>query len=107
MKLMFAVVNGEDSSAVSAALTKAGFFATRLSSTGGLLRAGNTTFLLCVEDDRVDAAIAVIAEKSHKRKQFIPNSADFGLGAYQAIPVEVTVGGATIFVTDVERFEKL
>ena len=46
MKLIFAVVNGDDSQAVSKALTKNGFFATKLASTGGFLSAGNTTFMI-------------------------------------------------------------
>ncbi len=105
MKLIFAIVNGDDSLAVSRALTKAGFFATKLASTGSFLSAGNTTFLTCVEDHRVDAVIDIIREKSHKRKQFVPASQPMDLGG--SIPVEVEVGGATVFVTDVERFEKL
>lgn len=103
MKLVFAIVNGDDSQAVSKALMKAGFFATKLASTGSFLSAGNTTFLTCVEDHRVDEVIRVIHEKSHKRKQFVPT----GVGAGIDFPVEVEVGGATVFVTDVERFEKL
>ena len=103
MKLIFAIVNGDDSLPVSRALTKAGFFATKLASTGSFLSAGNTTFLTCVEDHRVDAVISIIREKSHKRKQFVSTGATIGMD----FPVEVEVGGATIFVTDVERFEKL
>ncbi len=105
MKLIFAIVNGEDSQAVSKALSKAGFFATKLASTGSFLSAGNTTFLTCVENERVDEVIGVIRQKSHKRKQFVPTSAPLDSGT--SFPVEVEVGGATVFVTDVERFEKL
>ena len=50
MKLIFAIVGGDDSQAVSRALMKAGFFATKLASTGSFLSAGNTTFLVCVEN---------------------------------------------------------
>ena len=103
MKLVFAIVNGDDSQAVSKALMKAGFFATKLASTGSFLSVGNTTFLTCVEDDRVEEVISVIREKSHKRKQFVPSNVGNGVD----FPVEVEVGGATVFVTDVERFEKL
>ena len=105
MKLVFAIVNGEDSQAVAKALTKAGFFATKLASTGSFLSAGNTTFLLCVENDRVEEVIETIRKKSHRRKQFVPTSVPMHSGA--SFPVEVEVGGATVFVTDVERFEKL
>ena len=48
MKLIFAVVNGDDSAAVSKALAKNGFRATKLASSGSFLSSGNTTFLICV-----------------------------------------------------------
>lgn len=105
MKLVFAIVNGEDSQAVSKALMKAGFFATKLASTGSFLSAGNTTFLTCVDNHRVDEVIEIIRQKSHRRKQFVPTSIPFDSGV--SFPVEVEVGGATVFVTDVEHFEKL
>ncbi len=109
MKLIYAVVSNDDSANVSAALTKAGFFATKLASTGGFLMAGNTTFMICTDDEKVDEAVKIISTKSKKRTQMIPSSASFGMGSsgYTPYPVEVTVGGATIFVTNVERFEKI
>ena len=105
MKLVFAIVNGDDSQAVSKALMKAGFFATKLASTGSFLSSGNTTFLTCVDDHRVEEVIEIVRQKSHKRKQFVPANVPFDSGV--SFPVEVEVGGATVFVTDVERFEKL
>ena len=105
MKLVFAIVNSDDSQAVGKALLKAGFYATKLASTGGFLSAGNTTFLTCVEENRLDELIEVIRKKSHKRTKTVPNSMPVSSGI--EFPVEVEVGGATVFVTDVERFEKL
>lgn len=105
MKLVFAIVNSDDSQAVGKALLQSGFYATKLASTGGLLSAGNTTFLTCVEESRLDELIDIIREKSHKRTKTVPHSIPLTSG--MDFPVEVEVGGATIFVTDVERFEKL
>lgn len=107
MKLVYAIVNNDDSHAVSSALTKNGFSATKLASTGGFLMSGNTTFLMCVDDDKIDQIIDVIAKHSHKRKQFVPSATSYGVGSYTSFPVEVSVGGATIFVTNIERFEKV
>ncbi len=108
MKLIYAIVSNDDSSAVSTALTKSGFSATKLASTGGFLLSGNTTFMICTDDDKVDDAMKIIASKSKKRTQMIPSSASFGMGGgYTPYPMEVSVGGATIFVTNVERFEKI
>lgn len=107
MKLIFAVINNDDSHSVSTALMQNGFQATKLASTGGFLMSGNTTFLLCAENSRVDDIVAIIKENSNKRKQFMPNAASYGDSGYSNFPVEVSVGGATIFVTDIERFEKV
>ena len=106
MKLIFAIVNKDDSSAVSSALTHAGFAVTKLATTGGFLMAGNTTFLVGTEDSRVDEVIEVIAKCSRKRTQTV-QSATYGNTTYSSFPEEVTVGGATVFVTDIERYEKL
>ena len=107
MKLIYAIVNNDDSHPVSNALTQKGFSVTKLASTGGFLMSGNTTFLVCSEDEKVDEVIDVIRDNSRKRKQFVPSSSSYGEGGYTSFPVEVSVGGATIFVTDIERFEKV
>ena len=107
MKLILAIVNNDDSATASSALTDAGFSVTRLSTTGGFLMVGNTTFLIGVQDEKVDEVIKIIGEHSKKRTQMVPSSASYGVGMYSSYPIEVTVGGATIFVMDVERFEKL
>lgn len=108
MKLIYAIVNNSDTKSVCTALVNAGYYATKLASTGGFLSSGSTTFLIGVEDDKVDNVIAIISEKSRRRKQFVPfvNSVA-GVGYISSPPIEVSVGGATIFVTDVERYEKV
>lgn len=105
MKLVIAIVNYDDSNAVSQSLTKKGFSSTKLATTGGFLRAGNATILVGVDEEKVQAVIDTIKEFSHSRKQMIPTTTEMSYGYYPSMPVEVTVGGATIFVVDVERFE--
>lgn len=107
MKLVIAVVNRDDSNAVTQALSKNGFSSTKLATTGGFLMAGNVTFLIGVEEEQVQAVIDLIHEKSHSRKQLIPATVEIGHGYYSGDPIEVNVGGATIFVVDVERFERV
>ncbi len=107
MKLIYAIVSNDDSSMVSSSLTKAGFFVTKLASTGGFLMAGNTTFMVATEDENVDKVIEIITKYSKRRSQMVPTSTAYGVGAYSAFPVEVSVGGATVFVTNIERFEKI
>jgi len=105
MKMLLAIINHDDSTAVSQNLTKNGFSSTKLATTGGFLMSGNTTLMVGVADERVDDAIAIIKAHSHSRKQLIPTTSEMSFGYFPSTPVEVTVGGATIFVLDVERFE--
>ena len=107
MKLITAIVNKDDSTAVQSALTSGGFSVTRLATTGGFLMSGNVTFIIATEDEKVDGAIALIAEQSKQRKQLVPSTTSYGMGVTNAYPLEVTVGGATIIVQDIVRFEKV
>ena len=107
MKLIIAIVNHDDAGAVTQNLTKNGFSSTRLSTTGGFLLAGNVTLLIGVEEDQVDQAVDIIRRHSHSRKQLMPAITEMSHGFMPVMPVEVTVGGATVFVVDVERFERL
>ena len=84
-----------------------GYKVTRLTTAGGFLQAGNTTFLCGTESEKVDRALEIIAERSSERTQKMPGAPSFGVGMYPGFPVEVPVGGATVFVVDVERYEKL
>ena len=74
MKMIIAIVSNDDSSKVQSGLTKAGYFATKLATTGGFLMAGNTTFLIGTEDEKVDRAIEIIGEFSKQRTQMVPSS---------------------------------
>ncbi|WP_295209398.1 cyclic-di-AMP receptor [Ruminococcus sp.] len=107
MKLVYAIVNSDDTYAVNKGFLKAGIRATKLSSTGGFLMSGNTTFLICCQDEEVDLVIDVCKQYSKKRKQYVPSSTIMEPDGGASYPVEVSIGGATIFVTDIERFEKV
>jgi len=109
MKLILAIVHNDDSVLVSSSLTKAGFHVTKMASTGGFLMSGNTTFIMGVEDGEVDRAIELISKYSKKRMQAVANEMAFAVGNINSsnIPMEVQVGGGTIFVLNIERFERV
>ena len=92
MKLIIAIVQDEDSSKLLSKLMQNGFGVTKLATTGGFLKAGNTTLLLGVEEERVDDAIHIVESVCKSRKQITP---------------EVTIGGATLFVLTVDQFMKV
>jgi len=85
-----------------------GYGVTKLATTGGFLRSGNTTLLIGVDDSKLDGAMAVIEKVCHSRKQMAtaPSQAGGALGNFTPYPVEVVVGGATVFQLNVEQFKK-
>ncbi len=109
MKLIIAIVQDEDASRLIGDLMTAGFGVTKLATTGGFLRAGNTTLLVGVEDERFKQAMDVIETVCKSRKQIAASPVSMvGVpGSYTPYPIEVVVGGATIFVLTVDQFIKL
>lgn len=107
MKLLLAIVSNDDANDVIKALYKEKFQTTKLATTGGFLSKGNTTLITGVEDDAVDKAIDIIGKHSNKRVEIVPSSMPFEGMKIVSAPIEVTVGGATIFVLDVDKFIKL
>lgn len=109
MKLIIAIVQDEDAQRAMTVLMNEGFSVTKLATTGGFLRSGNTTLLVGADDELVDQALGLI-EKVCKSRKIVSTSASpisGAAGVYVPYPVEVTVGGATVFVLDIEQFKKL
>ena len=109
MKLIMAIVNNDDGPMITAQLNKKGIYTTKIASTGGFLSAGNMTFISGVEDEKVDEVISVIKDYSRNRTQPVPTvnmSAGQVAGSFDN-PAEVLVGGATIFVLNVESFTRV
>jgi uncharacterized protein YaaQ len=109
MKLVIAVVQDKDHRKVTDALLEKGYQFTIVASTGGLLREGNVTFLIGVEEPQVSGVLDVMRAHSKTREQLVnvfPPTIE-PIGTCIPSPVRVQVGGATVFVVDVQRFEKL
>ncbi len=109
MKLVFAIVQTDDAGKLTEALRDRNFQFTLISTTGGFLREGNATILIGVEPAHLEEVLTIIKKNCVTRTQFVnpmPPVMEPG-ELYLAQPVEVQVGGATVFVMDVERFEKI
>ena len=109
MKMVFAIMHGDDAGDCIEALADRGIPTTRLDSRGGFLQKGNATLLCGVAENQVDTVISVIREHSKNRTEVLnPMPPIVAPGdIYVPYPLEVEVGGAVVFVLDVERFEKL
>ena len=107
MKMVIAIVSSDDASNVQKALIKDHYQATKLATTGGFLMKGNTTFLIGAEDDKVTKAKEIIKEHSQKRTHTAPSTQALGSGLREGdLGAEVAVGGAIVFVLDVESVDK-
>jgi len=131
MKLVFAIISDQDTGKLIKELNKNSFIVTKLSSTGGFLRSGNTTLLMGIDESRLNNAIAIIKKNSKTRKQLLDSTVmSYGMesmiSTYHddvtsspslsptnlesvdvSYPVEILLGGATIFVLNVERTAKV
>ena len=106
MKLIISIINNDDSSAVISALTREGFRMTKLASTGEFLREGNTTVLIGTQDDKVQQALDIIKKFSSTRVKKPEHKHHTGELSFLADVAQVSVGGAVVFIVDVEQFIK-
>jgi len=109
MKLVIAIIHDEDAHPLMDGFSAAGYMCTKLASTGGLLRNGNTTLFLGLDADKVEDAISIIKKhcKTEKQMTLITPPSINVLESVITYPIEVTVGGATVFVVDVDQYIKL
>jgi len=107
MKLVFAIINSDDSGSVTRSLTKNGFSSTRLATAVVVLISNHVTLMVGVDEEKVSEVIEIIKEHCHSRKQIISTSTGVGREFPTGMPVEVNVGGATIFVVDVDQFQRV
>jgi len=109
MKLIFAVVQGKDADNLRSALLDAGYRTTQINSAGGFLRESNATFLVGVDNDHVADVLRIVKQTCYTRTQYvnpllpIMEPGEF----YMPNPVEVQVGGAAVFICNVNRYERI
>ena len=109
MKLIVAIVHNEDAGTLVDALLDREYRATRLHSSGGFLKQSNATIILAVDDDQVEPVMDVVRATCTSRTQIVnPMPPIMEPGEFfMPYPLEVEVGGATVLVMPVERFERL
>ena len=108
LRLVIVIASDSDADRLMKALIQQGYPATKIGSTGGFLHRGSATILSGVEADEVDQVLAMVRAECHARTEYVPVQTlpFFGESAALSEPVEVRVGGAIVFVVNVERFEK-
>ena len=109
VKLVVAIVHNEDAGQLVDTLLEQEYRATRLHSSGGFLKQSNATVMVGVEDAQVDEVLDLIRSTCHSRSQIVnPMPPIMEPGEFfMPYPIEVEIGGATVFVLPVERFERI
>lgn len=110
MKLVYIIVSSDDDDRVMEQLNKNGFIGTKMATTGGFLRSGNSTLIVGTEKEKVHTVIDIVKKECGPRQRIMastPQTAGAMNNDLMSYPVTVDVGGATIFVVDVEQFVKI
>lgn len=111
MKMVIAIVQDDDAVDLVDALMEKGYRVTKLATTGGFLKSGNTTLMMGVNKEETQNVISIIEDICKERKEVIaaptPSAFTGNTGMYMQYPIEVEVGGATVFVLDVDQFVKI
>ena len=109
-KMLLAVVQGDDYPDTVDELTRSGFFATVLSSTGGFLKKRSVTLMIGVEEHRVQAALDILKQCAGRRQQMTYSNLSMSAGgpnpSIPMMPVQMSVGGVVVFVMDLEDIHK-
>ncbi len=108
MKLIVAIVQDQDAASLIEDLTEHEYRVTKLTSTGGFLKAGNTTLLIGVEEEHIQPVVDLV-ERNCKTREITTSLLTVTMpgDTYIPYPLEVKVGGATLFILDVERHIKI
>src|SRR5699024_11927522 len=108
MKLLIVIVQDQDSLSLVSELTEKDYRVTNIGSRGGFLKSGNTTLLIGVEDEKVDDVLSIV-ESNCKTREITTSLLTVSMpgDTYIPYPLEVRIGGATVFILDVEKHIKL
>jgi len=104
--LMLAVIQDQDLDAATRALEPLGAPVVYLASAGGFLGRRNATLLIGLPDGHQDEVLSTLRTACRKRVEYMSMPLE-GSPLPMPTPIPVTVGGATVFVLPVERFEEI
>lgn len=97
MKVIMAIIEEHNEHNLTQQLTEKGFMVTKIATSGGFLKKKNSTLLIGVEEEKVEDVIHVINSECKTKAKIASTMSD----------AKVAIGGATVFVIDVEKFKKI
>lgn len=106
MKLILAIISASDELDTVEELNSKGYMVTKLSTSGGFLKAKNVTLLIGTEDEKVDEALRIIKDRAGKRMATTAVAPSDVRAMSGPNMVKVPSGGATVFIMDIDKFQK-
>lgn len=106
-QLVIATIYGGQAGALVDRLSRDGFYFTKVDSSGGILYEATVSLFIGLDKARLPRLLEHVRECCHTRRRFIPAHAEAPTLEFQPMMIEAEVGGATVYVLDVERFEQL
>src|SRR6056297_2252993 len=108
-KMVVAIVHDHDAHDLMDNLSSEGYIATKMASTGGFLREGNTTFIIGTDKNHIKDVLNIISDNCKSRERTIAPMSPVAnsLAGYYTFPMDIKIGGATVFILDVEQFIKM
>ncbi|WP_238055049.1 cyclic-di-AMP receptor [Candidatus Phytoplasma ziziphi] len=107
MKLIIAIISNENANKVQTSLNQENIFNTRLTTKGGFLKETNTTFVIGIKKEKVEKVLDIFRKFSKTKTQLIPNNILNEMSVFAPLSSEVTIGGVTVFILDIEQFLKI
>jgi uncharacterized protein YaaQ len=105
-RLMTVVVQGQDADAAMRALKKAGIKVSHMASTGGFLGRRSATLLIGLVTGQEETIVNILRQNCRTRVEYVTIPLE-GSPLPLPAPTPITVGGATIFLLNVERYEEV
>ncbi len=103
-RLMTAVIQIQDVDPAMEALQQAGLLVTHMASTGGFLGSRNETLLIGLQAGQEGQVVQILSETCRRRVEYVATPLE-GAPFHLPLTTPVTVGGATVFTLEVERYE--
>ncbi|MGQ9746395.1 MAG: cyclic-di-AMP receptor [Candidatus Caldatribacteriaceae bacterium] len=106
--LFVCVVRDQDAGRLMDSFKERGISFTKLASTGGLLREGNTTFLIGVDEERREEILAIVREICGRREEIVESTMPVNepLGPFVPQRVKVVKGGGVLFEIPIRYYER-
>ena len=105
-QLVIATVAGAQAGTLAERLTQDGFYSTQIDSSGGILYEATVSLLIGLDRTRLPHLLGLLRECCRAHRRFIPAHVEAPLLEIQPVMIEAEVGGATVHVLDVVRFEQ-